>query len=53
MPIMKLQQLYTLPCTKNNVQEPFKGLVKLLRIRVCMLAFATTRDMAVLGFLLF
>ncbi|KAG0214352.1 hypothetical protein BGX28_002169 [Mortierella sp. GBA30] len=33
---MEPQQLYTLPRTKNNLQEPFKGLVKLLRIRTAV-----------------
>ncbi|KAF9578063.1 hypothetical protein BGW38_006352 [Lunasporangiospora selenospora] len=34
--VMERQQLHTLPRTKNNLQEPFKGLVKLLRIRTAM-----------------
>ncbi|KAK3833215.1 MAG: hypothetical protein J3R72DRAFT_233056 [Linnemannia gamsii] len=34
--IMEPQQFYTLPRTKNNLHEPFKGLVKLLRIRTAV-----------------
>lgn len=47
--LMEPQKLYTLPRTKNDLQEPFKGLVKLLRIRVCMLAFAAWDNKAVFG----
>ncbi|KAG0235873.1 hypothetical protein BGW42_004519 [Actinomortierella wolfii] len=34
--IMERQPLYTLPRKKNDMQEPFKGLVKLLRIRAAV-----------------
>ncbi|KAF9364625.1 hypothetical protein BGX34_000929 [Mortierella sp. NVP85] len=34
--VLERQKFYTLPRTKNNLQEPFKGLVKLLRIRTAV-----------------
>ncbi|KAF9967826.1 hypothetical protein BGZ70_008054, partial [Mortierella alpina] len=36
--IMEPQKVYTLPRTKNDLQELFKGLVKLLRIRTALKA---------------